>query len=638
MAEEAPLSHRKSPTPVCTPSDGHRSDAHRRALPRAESLVSFYLRASRQAFRTTSWSDSPAILFVASALHAFGHAALALAAGRGAVVLAAAMTAGGDAALVATSSLRAALILGSIGFAAAVVKSVGGVVAAAGQARIASRVANTLRLDVLRGFFASYRLRRPRQPDHGQEATTPDVSMHRADSVPFGAAARGVTALTAQVEEVERGLEGGLLGGARAVLQLAPLLAVLIWISPRMAAVAVLVLAPFAVVLSRSRRAWKNVHADSLAHAEHLVEAADEAVRHADLWVAYSAEEKAKAVVAALGDAMGEARAKMHARAAMMSGANEVLAALALILALAAGSAGWLGDVGGGGRLLAFTVCFFLAYRPLRDLAEARIAWHRAEAAFASLALHAPLVEPDDAEGPTSNEAATSWPLARLQVERVALRHGTMQPVSFVLEPGEVAVVVGATGVGKTTLVRTLLGLELPRTGDIVYGTASLVTAPPGLDTRPFAWVPQTAALLADTLEANVRLAAPHASPTTADTLEALGADPLGDALTSERLGAGGVEVSGGERQWIALARALTTDQPVLLLDEPTSSLDPASQEAVLDALAALRGKRSILLVTHRTEPLALADVVVRIDDAGVSVTDGPMRRKSAPHERWAIA
>jgi len=66
----------------------------------------------------------------------------------------------------------------------------------------------------------------------------------------------------------------------------------------------------------------------------------------------------------------------------------------------------------------------------------------------------------------------------------------------------------------------------------------------------------------------------------------------------------------------VAIARALATGLPVLLLDEPTAGLDALSQERVLDALAALRGKRTVILVTHRPEPLALADRVVEIGEA----------------------
>jgi ABC-type transport system involved in cytochrome bd biosynthesis fused ATPase/permease subunit len=207
--------------------------------------------------------------------------------------------------------------------------------------------------------------------------------------------------------------------------------------------------------------------------------------------------------------------------------------------------------------------------------------------------------------------------------------------VSFVLPAGEVAVVVGGTGEGKTTLVRTLLGLERPRSGEVRFGPTSLTSARPGLVDRPFAWVPQDSALLSDTLEANVLLGAGTSRADLVAALRPIGADALVEATAGRRLGPGGVAVSGGERQWIALGRALATSQPVLLLDEPTSGLDPASQAEVLDAIARLRGSRSILLVTHRPEPLALADLIIRIEADAARVEDGPMRRQGpTPRER----
>jgi ABC-type transport system involved in cytochrome bd biosynthesis fused ATPase/permease subunit len=171
--------------------------------------------------------------------------------------------------------------------------------------------------------------------------------------------------------------------------------------------------------------------------------------------------------------------------------------------------------------------------------------------------------------------------------------------------------IAGPTGVGKTTLLRTLLGLDRPAGGAILFDGAPLDERPPGPMGRPFAWVPQDAPLLADTLAANVALGAPSAEPEI--QLERLGAGHLAAQLDGARLGPGGRIVSGGERQWIALARAIATRQPVLLLDEPTSGLDPKAQERVLEAISRLRGERTVLIVTHRPEPLAVADAVVRL-------------------------
>jgi ABC-type transport system involved in cytochrome bd biosynthesis fused ATPase/permease subunit len=192
---------------------------------------------------------------------------------------------------------------------------------------------------------------------------------------------------------------------------------------------------------------------------------------------------------------------------------------------------------------------------------------------------------------------------------------GSGEALTLRIEPGSIVVLAGPTGSGKTTLLRTLLGLERAAGGELLFDGKPLGDAPAGPAFRPFVWVPQDAPLLADNLAANVLLGAQSADAN--GTLDGLGAGHLVSALGDERLGAGGRAVSGGERQWIALARAIATEQPVLLLDEPTSGLDAESQRRVLVAIARLRGKRTVLLVTHRSEPMAIADRVVRFDAYG---------------------
>jgi ABC-type multidrug transport system fused ATPase/permease subunit len=539
----------------------------------------------------------------ASAMHSVGHASLALAAGVCAQAL------GGGGRLLGAGSSTAstngagadlAFRLALVGLGAVAVKVVGGAWAAFAQARICGDVGAALRLEVLDGWLAHNRLRAPRLSDHGALATP----------------ARGVAALTSHVRELEVGLHVGVMGGARAVAQLVPLAIVLAWMAPRLAIAALLVLVPFSAGLSVARRRWKGANARAARHGEALLEAADEAVRHADLWTTYGAEARVRAHVAAIGEALARNAARVEASAAGLSGANELLGALALVLALGAARAGWLGEAASAQRLLPFAVVFFLAYRPLRDLTDSRLALTRATVAWEALAwvvtaAGAPRAAMALRASETGADLPGAWSLGALSVERLVLAHGASAPLTFRAEPGALVCIVGATGSGKTTLLRALLGLEPACAGSIRYDGADLGDAPPGPRARPFAWVPQDAPVLADSLDANVALAGPADSRAV---LAALGAEAFARSVGEARLGAGGREVSGGERQWIALARAVATRLPVLLLDEPTSGLDAASQARVLDAIARLKGERTILLVTHRPEPLAIADAVVRID------------------------
>jgi len=579
-----------------------------------------------------------AALGLSVAMHALGHAGLALAAGASARALMASMAptlpglasavAGKEGASVGAppDALGAALAAAVVGLAAATAKALGGAHASYVQARLSAEVGAALRLAVLDQWLdaSANGVGRARHLDQGVANAAPGG---RPEPLPgarsTGALARGVTAMTGHVREVEAGVRVGALGGVRAVAQLVPLVAALVWLAPRLAVVALAAVAPFALALALVRRRTRGAHVRATSDAEALLEAADEAVRHADLWRSYGAQSKVRAHVASLGAAQAARAARVEGASALLSGANEVMAALALVLAIAAARAGWFVAATDGATLVAFAATFFLAYRPLRDLGDARMAWARASAAYEAIAplCARVLTRRDDLGSGRAGDVAASdahprgspWPSAALEVRGLELSRGRAARCSFRVEPGQIVAVVGENGVGKTTLLRTLLGLDDARGGAILFDGEDLVSRPAGPDGRPFAWVPQEAPLLADTLASNVRLGG-EADP--ARVLGELGAGRLAGALGGERLGAGGRAVSGGERQWIALARALATRQPVLLLDEPTSGLDAASQAHVLDAIARLRGRRSVLLVTHRPEPLAVADAVIELATA----------------------
>lgn len=578
-----------------------------------------------------------------SLMHASGHALLAAAGG----VLARALA--GGAGPMDARSIRALQGLGAgdlmlglafAGLIAATAKTIGGVLAGWAEARVAGEVGAALRLEVLDGIHALTSLRAPRQPDHGSRgqaqvaALAPSRDASSGDaSARVGANIARLASLTTHVSEVEKGVSHGVFAELRAILQLAPLVVLLAVLAPRLAGSAAVALGGFAVLVMYARRALKRNHARAARENEALLGAADEAVRHADLWATYGAEGRIRAHVASLGRTLVATAARLRARAALLSGTSEVLGALALVLTLALVGAGAVGGVERG-AIVPFAIAFFMAYKPLRELVEGRLARTRGEETLASGAAPLAAGHATREAGATSGAVATSrsvaslggdargpalpvaWELATLTVDGLVAVHGEHAPLTMRLAPGKIAAVVGPTGIGKTSLLRALLGLDAARAGSVTWGEQDLTHRGVGPAQRPFAWVPQDAPVLGDTLVANVMLGRSegHARDATR-VLEELGAAGLaasvgGAHLATER------DVSGGERQWIAVARALATRLPVLLLDEPTSSLDPEAQAKMLSAIAGLRGKRTVILVTHRTEPLAIADVVVRLEAA----------------------
>lgn len=200
-------------------------------------------------------------------------------------------------------------------------------------------------------------------------------------------------------------------------------------------------------------------------------------------------------------------------------------------------------------------------------------------------------------------------------------------PVSFVVEPGECVALTGPSGAGKSTLLGVLLGFVTPTAGRVRIGDADLATLSPEQWRERVAWVPQRPHLFAGTIAENVRLARPEASDEAVDeALRDAGAWEFVSALPQGArtpLGEGGVGLSAGQRQRLALARAFLADRPVLLLDEPTAALDGETEAAVVEAVRRLAVGRTVLLVVHRPALLAVADRVVPVGEGAAELPAG---------------
>ncbi|MEU0638793.1 thiol reductant ABC exporter subunit CydD [Streptomyces albidoflavus] len=246
-------------------------------------------------------------------------------------------------------------------------------------------------------------------------------------------------------------------------------------------------------------------------------------------------------------------------------------------------------------------------------------------------------------ETPVPHTGTQAPPAGALAFEGVTVRYPgrdapAVREATFTVEPGETVALVGPSGCGKTTLLQAALGFVAPAEGRVTVGGTDLAEVDREQWHQRIAWVPQRPQLFAGTVAENVRLARPDASEAeVARALEQAGAREFVAGLPAgaeTELGEDGAGLSAGQRQRVALARAFLADRPVLLLDEPTASLDGASEEAVVEAVRRLAVGRTVLLVVHRPALLAVADRVVRLGE--VTKASAGEDERGVPAQRGA--
>jgi ABC-type multidrug transport system fused ATPase/permease subunit len=203
----------------------------------------------------------------------------------------------------------------------------------------------------------------------------------------------------------------------------------------------------------------------------------------------------------------------------------------------------------------------------------------------------------------------------------------TLAGVSVFIRRGEAVGLVGQSGSGKSTLVDVLLGFLTPQAGSVLVNGTSIESSLQWWRSR-VGYVPQSIFLNDDTLRRNVAFGLPedeidenavHAALRSAQLEEFVGSLPEGiNTMVGER----GVRLSGGQRQRIGIARALYNNPEVLVLDEATSSLDTETEHGVMQAVQALQGDKTVVIVAHRLSTVEYCDRLYRLD-AGRIVDEG---------------
>ncbi len=224
----------------------------------------------------------------------------------------------------------------------------------------------------------------------------------------------------------------------------------------------------------------------------------------------------------------------------------------------------------------------------------------------------------------------------------------SLADVSFIINPGEHVAIVGRVGAGKTTLLKLAVGLYTATKGKILISDVDNQQLDPMVIRHHIGYVPQDIILFSGTVRDNIILGDPNASDTAIlNTVKIAG---LSSILNEQpdgidmKVGERGDRLSGGQRQGVALAQALLHDPSILILDEPTTSMDEANESAFMQTMKKVTANKTLLLATHKSSMLALVERIIVLDK-GKIVADGKkdtvlaaLREKSiqaqAGHER----
>jgi ATP-binding cassette, subfamily C, bacterial LapB len=281
------------------------------------------------------------------------------------------------------------------------------------------------------------------------------------------------------------------------------------------------------------------------------------------------------------------------------------------------------------GGLIACSMLASRALAPVSQVAGLLVQYHNASTALTSLeqVMALPLERPVDSHFVTRGHVRGDIEFQNVHFtypnqEQVALRG-----VSFRITAGERVALIGRVGSGKSTLQKLILGLYQPSDGAVRIDDIDARQLDPAELRRHIGYVPQDAGLFYGTLRENIALGKPFAEDAQivaaaelAGIADFVNGHPRGfDMVIGER----GESLSGGQRQAVALARAVLGDPNIVLLDEPTGAMDFSTEEGIKQRLARYAAGKTLILVTHRTSLLDIVDRIIVVD-GGRIMADGP--------------
>jgi ATP-binding cassette, subfamily B, bacterial MsbA len=410
----------------------------------------------------------------------------------------------------------------------------------------------------------------------------------------------------------------------RDLLSLVGLVAVMAVQDPVMSAFSIIVVPPAMLILRRMIRRIKTIAHHQFTGSTRVLESLQEALQGMRIVKAFTLEDGMRARFDAHVAEL-EKESNKWARVAYRSGPlMEALGGFAMAGALIYGGFRVIETGATPGQFFSFLAAFMLAYEPAKRLARLNIDLHSGLVGVRILFEvidHPPTEAPDD-DNPPLKLSVAHVEFANVQFgyrpgERV------IRNLSFVAEPGRVTALVGPSGGGKSTILNLILRFYEVDGGVIAIDGQNIAAVSRRSLRSQVAYVGQDVFLFRGSVRENIALGRRDASE--AEIVAAAKAAYAHDFITAfprgydTQVGEHGLQVAGGERQRIAVARALLKDAPIILLDEATASLDSESERQVQGAIEHLCRGRTTIVIAHRLHTVIDAHRIFVIEDGAVA-------------------
>jgi ATP-binding cassette, subfamily B, bacterial len=432
-----------------------------------------------------------------------------------------------------------------------------------------------------------------------------------------------ISRITSDIDAIQDFISQALLGILVNLLTLVGMLAVMFYLDWRFTLIALSVAPPLAIVVYSYTRRIKQASRAVRKKESEVVSVVQEVLSSIRVVKAFAREDYEEQRFERQSLESVETALRARSLKAKLAPIVQVIVAVGTCLVLWYGSKLVLGGEITTGSLVVFMIYLSKMYKPMRELSKMTDTVSKASVGYERLR---EVVE-TELEVKNLKGAKVAPPFkGDLEFSHVAFSYNTesqiLRDVNFQIKAGQAAAFVGPTGAGKTTIASLVARFYDPTGGEVRIDGHDIRSYKLKSLRRQISFVLQENLLFHATVWQNIAYGKPEASrdeiiaaAKLANADEFITKMPEGyDTIVGER----GVTLSGGQRQRIAIARAVIRNAPILLLDEPTSSLDAASEELVFEALGRLMEGKTSIVIAHRLATVKKADVIFALDKGSI--------------------